>query len=550
MKALSDDGGAGASGPHRNPDVTFPHAGEDTGLSVSLFRRHGGFPFTEGIPTLPPVIGGLLVITGAVVSALAFPRFGPGWLILPGIALFLAGLRIADSRGRGLLYGALYGLTFFGGLIWWLSELGLLAVVPLVIVQAAYFAAYGWWLARYHDRSHWAWFLLAVGGWALMELIRYRFPVGGFEWGAAGYALSDQAWARALAPVYGTTGVTVLAVLLGVTVVALTRKPRNWWLLAPLPLLVLASGIPWIERAHYALEGQMVAIVQGSTPCPFEHCPPDERLRTFEQHLELTKTIEPGSVFLVVWSEGSTGSSNADPVQNPEIGEAIAAEARRIGAWFLVGSDRPVSDTHWINANVVFNPDGEIVGEYQKQHPVPFGEYIPWRPVFEWIPDLDQVPRDMIPGDGPVVFDLSGGIRLGSVISFEGGFARYPLQHVRAGANLIVVATNEGSYGTTPGSDQFIGMTRMRAAELGMHVAHAAVTGRSTVIDPSGGLGDESGLGTREIVYGTVAGMPDVSIYARTGDVLMIAAAVIGLFAWWRVKRPLVSSDAGTDEEE
>jgi len=501
--------------------------------------------------TLPPVIGGLLVLAGAALSALAFPRIGPGWLILPGIALFLAGLRMAKGRARGLLYGAIYGLTFFGGLIWWLSELGLIAVIPLVIEQTVFLAAYGWWLARYNDRSAGTWFLLAVGGWALMELIRYRFPVGGFEWGAAGYALSDQVWARALAPSYGTTGVTMMTVMTAAGVVSLLRRPRNWWILVPVPFLVVASLLlNWFEPVDYVLEGQTVAIVQGSTPCPFVHCPPDERLRTFEQHLELTKQIEPGSVFLVVWSEGSTGSFNADPVQNPEIGAAIAAEARRIGAWFLVGSDRPVSETHWINANVVFNPEGEIVGEYRKQHPVPFGEYIPWRPVFDWIPELDQVPRDMIPGAGPVVFDFGEGVRLGSVISFEGGFARYPRQHVVAGANLIVVATNEGSYGITPGSDQFIGMTRMRAAELELDVVHAAVTGKSTVISADGSLQEVSGLGTQEIIYGGVAGRPEASLYARTGDVVMIAAALVGLFTWWRVRRPLVVSAPAIDEEE
>jgi len=501
--------------------------------------------------TLPPVIGGLLVLAGAGLSALAFPRIGPGWLIIPGIALFLAGLRLARCRAQGLLYGSLHGLVFFFGVIWWISELGLVAVIPLGVAFAGFHAAYGWWLARYNDRAAGIWFLLAVGGWALMELIRYRFPVGGFEWGAAGYALSDQAWARALAPMYGTTGVTVMAVTVSAGAVSLLRRPRNWWVLVPVPLLVVAASLlEWFEPVEYVLDGQRVAIVQGSTPCPFEHCPPDERLHTFEQHLELTKQIEPGSVFLVVWSEGSTGSFNADPVQNPEIGEAIGAEARRIGAWFLVGSDRPISETHWINANVVFNPDGEIVGEYQKQHPVPFGEYIPWRPLFEWIPDLDQVPRDMIPGEGPVVFDLGDGIRLGSVISFEGGFARYPRQHVVAGANLIVVATNEGSYGTTPGSDQFIGMTRMRAAELELDVIHAAVTGKSTVISAGGSLQDVSGLGTEEIIYGAVAGRPDASIYAATGDIVMIAAALIGLVTWWRARRPLVVSAPAIDEEE
>ena len=383
-----------------------------------------------------------------------------------------------------------------------------------------------------------------------MELIRYRFPFHGFEWGATGYALSDQAWARAFAPLYGTTGITVLAVLVVATVVALAFRPRNWWLLVfpTTAVLVFAVWSWWPGGETEVLAGVEAAIVQGSTPCPFEHCPPDERLRTFQQHLELTRTIEPGSVFLVVWSEGSTGGLNADPVQNPEVGAAIAEEARRIGAWFLVGSDRPLNDTHWENVNIVFNPEGEIVGEYQKQHPVPFGEYIPFRPLFDWIPELDQVPRDMVPGEGPVVFDLGNGLMMGSVISFEGGFSRYPRQHVEAGANFIVVATNEGSYGTTPGSDQFIGMTRMRAAELGLDVVHAAVTGKSTFIDASGAYGETTGLGTEEVLYGTVAARTP-SIYARVGDIVMIAAALVGIVTWWRVRKPLVVS-ADPEEEE
>jgi apolipoprotein N-acyltransferase len=339
--------------------------------------------------------------------------------------------------------------------------------------------------------------------------------------------------------------------VLAVVVLFLKGFRGRWQLGVPAALLgIVFVGLVWnVPTPGYSIS-LAAAIVQGSTPCPFEHCPPDERLRTFEQHLALTKQIEPGAVDLVVWSEGSTGSSNADPVQNPEIGDAIGAEARRLGAWFLVGSDRSVNETHWINANVVFNPEGEIVGEYRKQHPVPFGEYIPFRPLFEWIPDLDQVPRDMIPGDGPVVFDLGGGVELGSVISFEGGFSRYPRQHARAGANLVVVATNEGSYGTTPGSDQFIGMTRMRAAELGTPLIHAAVTGRSVFIGEGGEfISETTGLGTMEILNATVPPFAR-SIYARTGDVLMIAAALIGLVTWWRARKPLVVSKDGTTEEE
>ena len=493
----------------------------------------------------------LLVLAGAVVSVIAFPPFGPGWLILIGAALSLTGFRQVSGRAHGLVAGSVHGLVFFGGLIWWIGELGLIAVVPLVIFQALYHSFYGWWLGRYHDLPGERWLLLAVGGWGLMELIRYHIPLIGMEWGALGYALSDQPWARALAPIAGTTGLTVLvAALAALAALEVSRVSATGARLVvgvPLLMVVMFPLFGLFATIDFG-PGVPLAIVQGSTPCPFEHCPPNERLRTFQQHLELTRTIEPGSVDLVVWSEGSTGSVNADPVQNPEVGEAIAAEARRIGAWFLVGSDRTLSDTHWVNANVVFNPDGEIVGEYRKQHPVPFGEYIPFRPLFTWIPDLERVPRDMIPGDGPVTFDV-GGFVLGSVISFEGGFSRYPRQHALAGANVIVVATNEGSYGLTPGSDQFIGMTRMRAAELRLPVVHAAVTGKSVVIGFEGGFqSGMSGLGTQEVVFGEFTPRTR-SVYATTGDVVMIAAGVIGLLIWWRA-RTLVVSPAPSDEEE
>ncbi|MGI9609774.1 MAG: apolipoprotein N-acyltransferase, partial [Acidimicrobiia bacterium] len=395
------------------------------------------------------------------------------------------------------------------------------------------------------------WLLFGAGSWAAMELFRYYIPFNGFEWGALGYGLADQGWARDLSAWIGVSGLTVV-VFLTSGALAIGFRRRRWrmpslvWGIA-VAIVVLAVTVNAVTTPE-TVGGTEVAIVQGSTPCPFEHCPPNERLRTFQQHLELTKGITPGSVDLVVWSEGSTGSINADPVLNPEVGEAISAEARRIGAWILVGSDRPISVTEWINANVLIDRTGTFVGEYRKQHPVPFGEYIPFRPLFEWIPALDQVPRDMIPGDGPVVWDTDFDGRLGSVISFEGSFSRYARQHVAAGAEVVVVATNEGSYGTTPASDQLIGMTRMRAAELGVPVIHAAVTGKSTFIDRNGVFDEITGLGTQEVLYGTF--FPGTrTLYSRIGDMVMVFAALTAAFLWWQ-KRALVGSKGLNLEED
>ena len=347
----------------------------------------------------------------------------------------------------------------------------------------------------------------------------------------------------------GVSGLTLLVVLIAALLAQIGRREFGRGVLVGgfAVVLVISGSLVWTGTPTSTV-ARAFSIVQGSTPCPFEDCPPDERLRTYQQHLTLTEGIRPDEVGLVVWAEGSTGSFNADPVQNDEIGAVIGAEAERIGAWFLVGSDRPLSDTEWINANVIFDNEGNYVGEYRKQHPVPFGEYIPLRPLFDWIPALDRVPRDMIPGEGPVVFQLHNYV-LGSVISFEGGFSRYALETRRAGAEVIVVATNEASYGPdAPTSDQFIGMTRMRAVELGVPIVHAAVTGKSTVIGPDGDVGVITSLGTQEVLNGSFGGASDTA-FTVIGNSVMYLAALLGLLTWWR-SRSLVGSNDRILEEE
>jgi apolipoprotein N-acyltransferase len=491
------------------------------------------------LAVIPLVVAALV---GAALSVLAFPPFGPGLLIVPGVTLFLVTIRFCETRRQAFWLGWLYGTAFFAGFMWWLAELELIALI-LIPVQGLFYAVYAWWLARWNGASPGRWLLLSVGGWGFMELLRYHYPVGGLEWGAAGYALSDSILTRVPAAVVGTSGLTIVVVLISALLtLALTRHWERWaWLGVGVALALIGGSFTWWSLQGVGDAGRAVSIVQGSTPCPFERCPPNERLGTFEQHLELTESLEPDSAGLVVWPEGSTGSTNADPVLNDEIGDAIGEQARRLRSRMVIGGDRILDDTEWVNANVYVDERGEIVGEYRKQHPVPFGEYIPLRPLFDWIPALDQVPRDMIPGEGPVLFE-----EIGSIISFEGGFSRYGLGTRRAGAEVLVVNTNTASYDLSPASDVWIGMTRMRAIELGIPVIHAAVTGKSTVIDIDGSVGPITDLGTMEILQEGYRDDQLETPYTATGDLLMYLAAVLGIIAW----SIALGSRAGTNQEE
>ena len=470
----------------------------------------------------------LLSLAAAGLLVLAFPPYSIAFLVPVALAIFLFALR---RTRHPLICGVIFGWGFFTGLVYWVGELGFIAAAPLIFVFGLYPGLYGWLVAKVADG--YPFFAAAVGGWALVEVIRVRFPVGGFEWGLTGYPMGEYRWTREAAAFVGTSGwgVVLMALAAGAVISFQQRQLTKPLLFSGLGIGILAL-LGALVPGRAATDTVRAAIVQGSTPCPLEHCF-GERRTTYEMHLAQTRTIEAGSVDLVVWPEGSTGSFDADPVLVPEVAAAIGAEADRIGASILVGGDRPISDTEWINAIVAFDEKGEIAGEYRKRHPVPFGEYIPARPLFDWIPALSQVPRDMIRGDRSGIFDLDSG-QVGTVISFEGAFARYGRDAARAGAELLVVASNEGSYEFTPVSDQFIGMTRMRSAELGLDVVHAAVTGKSTFITDGGMVGEAAGFLEETVIYADLQLATGPStLYARWGEWVQtgaVLAAALYLF--------------------
>jgi apolipoprotein N-acyltransferase len=480
----------------------------------------------------------VLSIAAAVVAGLmmvsAFPLRGWALMVVPAVALFLWAIRRTRRTWVAALAGTGFGLTFFGLLFPWIAELGLVALVPLLAVQTLYFSLYAALVSRLRG-SDLRWWVAATGGWALTEFARERFPFEGFAWGMAGLPAGEVEATRNAAQWIGTSGWTVLVVALaGGIVLAVERRQATWFTATVSPVVALAVLGSLVGSAPDGPELR-VAIVQGSTPCPGEHCP-GEREESYRSSLALTRTLPAGAFDLVVWPESSLGFAT-DPVNNPAFAAELSAEARRLRATLMAGTDRPVDETGFINANIVFDPNGELVGEYRKQHPVPFGEYVPFRSLFGRIPALAAVPRDMIRGEGPVVFDTGFG-PFGSVISFESAFARYPRRTVRSGADLLVVATNQNSYPFSPASDQLIGITRMHAAALGVDLVHGAITGRSTIITQGGVVGELTSLGEPAVITGTARlRTQGPTLYALMGDWVQWLAIGFLVPLWRRLGR-------------
>ena len=474
-------------------------------------------------------------ITAVLVSAglmwLAFPPVDWGILVFVAPApLLWAMRRVTTAREAGWL-GFLFGFAFWGSMLWWIKILGLVAWFPLAVIMGLFTTA--WALAMYFGRywPMWRWWILAIGSWSFMEFIRARVPFGGFPWGAVGHPIGTLAWPRGSAQWIGASGWGVIVIGFAAALVTMLervsdRRPLELSLAVILTFTFLGA----IFAPDAVGQPVRVAVVQGNSPCPRIHCD-DEKQRIFDAHLSLTSEIPDGSVDLVVWGEDSFGGA-VNPRFSGEVRRAMEEEAIRIGAYLLAGGTRPGEPGTFINYNVLFDPTGEMIGEYQKQHPVPFGEFVPFRRVLEFVPQLAQVPNDMLRGPGPIVFTVDiGGVRgvLGSVISFEGAFARHARAEVKAGAQLLVVATNEASFGVGPASDQLIGMVRMSAVSLGVDVVHAAVTGRSTLIRADGSIGKTTDLFMRDLLTGSV-NLQDAprTLYVVAGDWVQLLAILAG----------------------
>ncbi|MGI9666132.1 MAG: apolipoprotein N-acyltransferase [Acidimicrobiia bacterium] len=472
----------------------------------------------------------LLVALSAVLMWASFPPLGiaPLAFIAP-VPLFLA-IRRVERLSVAAVLGFAWGAAFFGLLLNWLMVLGFVAWFPLSILMGTFTAAYVVLIWVFRLWPPWRWWLIAVGGWVALEWVRGRFPFGGFPWGDIGYPAAGLPGAIGAVQWIGPAGWTVLVVSFAAGLTLVIENRKDWRPVVDsasvIALLVIAGAF---LSPSPAAQVWRTAIVQGGSPCPQTRCQ-NENERIYERHIELTKEIPEGSVEYVIWPENSTGTPY-EPENNDAVRNEIIEQARRLDAYILVSGTRLEGDQQFYNVNILYSPQGVKVGEYLKRHPVPFGEFVPLRGLFDFVPQLDRVPRDMVRGTEPIVFTTEQGV-LGSLISFEGSFARSMRSTARAGAELMTVTTNTSTYGKSPATDQAIAMVRVNASAAGLDTAYASITGKSTFLQANGDRGRSTEQLEEQVLYGTLQFNADVpTLWVRFGDVLAWVAMIAGLLA-------------------
>ncbi len=447
-------------------------------------------------------------------------------------------------------------------LTWLILPAGYVGWALLVLTQAGWMGVLGLLLGRVLDR----WWLApaAAVAWTGIDAWRAIVPMNGFEWGAIAYAHVDGSWLLPIARLVGGRGITLMVVLISVlayqvvhrTVLALIERDEESFEEALRPTggvvgalvgALLVSVMATIEPP--AQTGSMdVLAVQGNDVRHWEEPDPDPpmRITTAMRDLTLEAVGDGPDPDLVVWPESSIDrgiyTSRGEDLR-PLVDDAVRAVPRLLAGANIDGED---PRTEWWNTALLF--EGEMPHEdlYVKHRLVPFGEYIPFRPLFDWFPPLDQIPRDGQSGPRGQTLQV-GDVEVAVIICFETLFTGVTRDNMMGGddpAQLLVVITNNASFGDSAQPAQHLAQTRLRAIEAGRWAVHGAISGTSAFVDPHGGSYQETDLFSLDTIRRDLPLVEGHTPFLRIGDVVGTATRVAVVLALlllaavtWRARR-------------
>jgi apolipoprotein N-acyltransferase len=502
----------------------------------------------------------LSLIAGAL-SATGFAPLGFWPVSLLALALWIAIIDRAESRKAAFWAGWLFGLGHFAVGLNWIAKaftfqaampewLGYIAVVLLSLYLAVYPAltALGAWLL---GRGRPVVFVLALAGlWIITEWLR-SWVFSGFIWNPLGVIAVDARHALSARSIgtYGLSGVIIgIAGLVGSAVGGMIAL--KWRIIVrrifDLAIVALGAGILALIGSGNDLPGSPeqpnITVVQPNIGQQ------DKWQAGYEEQnlgklagLTRRKVEEPRILF---WPEAAIPDYlEAGYPQRyyygrePRMVRAQLASLMKPGDVLVLGAlklefdDAAAPDERRAigarNSVFAMDADRELLGRYDKSHLVPYGEYLPMRPLLSAIGLSRLAPGDFDfwPGPGPRSLDLGAFGKVGLQVCYEIIFSGQVV-HREDRPDFIFNPSNDAWFGAW-GPPQHLAQARLRAIEEGLPVIRSTPTGISAVITSRGDVVESIPMGQAGRIDTKLPLPESPTVFAQYGNILSLGFALI-----------------------
>lgn len=528
-------------------------------------------------------------VLSAALLELPFPIAGPmppwrsifawfGLVPLMWAILTPASTDIRRPFRRAFLLAYLCGVLWYMGNCYWVRDTMLhygdmplgaptLLLIAFSLVLGLYFGLFGLglMLVRRATGGPRAALIAAPFVWVALELAASR--ITSVPWDQLGYSQVDNVWISAIAPWTGVYGIGYFLVFVNtrfVEAMLLKKRAHRLYQTACAAVLTLIGVVALFSPAPKPVGSATAVLVQPnldvggdndwSAPGQWDqHIADFKRLASEQCKTYITGIPQTGAPAaevvcaptprhpdLVVWPEAPSPFIENDP----RFQKATAAITQAEQAPLIIGgigSDYSQDQQQWLdyNAAMVFAPDGNRVGRYEKIHLVPFGEYIPFQQYLTFAHKLTGKVSSFSRGSERTTFRLNGH-RYGVFICYESVFADEVRHFAQLGAEVLVNISDDGWYGDTSAPWQHLNMVRMRAIENRRWLLRATNNGVTAAIDPDGRVRQSIPRHQADALPAQYGFRDGVTFYTAHGDVFAWVCVLISIAVLlWSLKKQI-----------
>lgn len=456
-----------------------------------------------------------LSLISGILLVLTFPKFNFYWLAWIALVPFLLALLRTKDLRSALFCGFWFGLAFYAfNFIWifslfrfvgWWVVLGWVAATVFQTLFILLFVV----LAKLSKTTHPIWMAVL---WVAVEWLKIWGPLG-VPLGVLGYSQANCLPILQVASFSSVYGISFLIVLVNAAIANQIYYNSRYTKIVLTAVIFFVFGI-FIYGSYYLnmptysgspdpliprYPGKIhlnISIIQPNID-QMDKMNPAKVMEIFNLHAGMTRQAFAAHPNIIIWPETALFTyALHDPIMKP----LITNLAKEGCCWLVVGM--PEYDTSGeYNSMVAISPSGEVVGRYDKEKLVPFGEFLPFRNVlFPLLSRVGYYDDEFHPGKPATQNLLVDGIRIAPTICSESAFPELVRCHIALGADMILTITNDGWFGNSALPYFHLNAGILRAVENRCYFVQVGNSGISALVDPKGRVVQQTKLGQRAIL--------------------------------------------------